>query len=411
MALASQINTIVNEVSQQTLGQSAIEVVNTQSLIALGDTVLSSETNVLNFGGALTTLIGRTIISMRAYDPEMVDTVIHQFEFGLILRKIYVDIPEVEENNSWNVGESDYTPDFAPVFTPTIKEHLFQNVSTFSINVTIPDNLFKVAFRSAEDMGVLISAIFLALDNKLMQSLENMIMITRAAYIARKLVGKQACQAINLLPAYNKAMDASLTQANCLYNPDFLRWSSEQIRLWRKRMRKMSTLFNQAGYKRHTPEYDATLLLLDEYDSALVSYLESSTYHDELVRIANYASVPYWQGSGTEFAFTDTSSINIQLTDTQTVAANGIIGILYDYQALGVMMDDNRLVSQRNDLDEYTTYAQKVNRGYFNDMSENGIVFYIADEDYTTESLTNGSMSNSAITTSTANMKKATKKG
>lgn len=411
MALAQQINTIVNKVSQQTLGQSAIQVVNTQTLIALGDTVLSSEQNVLNFGGTLTTLIGETIISMRAYNPEMVDTVIHSFEFGLILRKIYVDIPDVQVNNSWNVGESDYTPDFAPVFTPTVKEHLFSNVSTFSINVTIPDNLFKVAFRSAEDMGVLISAIFLALDNKLMQSLENMIMITRASFIARKLTGTASCQAVNLLPSYNTAMGSSLTQANCLYNPDFLRWSSEQIRLWRKRMRKLSVLFNQAGYKRHTPENDATLLLLDEYDSALVSYLQSSTYHDELVRIANFATVPYWQGSGTNFSFSDTSSINIQLSPTQTVSAKGIIGILYDYQALGVMMDDNRMVSQRNDLDEYTTYAQKINRGYFNDMSENGIVFYVSDSDYTVATVTDGSLSNPNIPTSSTNMKKTNKRG
>lgn len=409
MALASQVNTIVNQAAQMALGESAINVVDTSTLIALGDAVLSSETNVVNFGGALTALIGRTIISIREYRADMGRSVRHNFEYGLILRKIYVDIPDAQQNNSWNIGEEDYTPDFAPIFEPTIKEHLFNNLSTFSINVTIPDNLYKVAFRSAQEMATLISAIFIAMENKYQLSLENLLMLTRASFAARKLLATSGCHAINLLTTYNAVKGASLTEDNYLTNSDWLLWAATQIKLWRERMRTYSTLFNLEGYKRHTPNYDAILCMLADFDGALVAYSQSSTYHDELIRLTDYNVVPFWQGSGEDFDFNSTSAINVKLNATQTVSAKGILAILYDYQALGTMIDDDKTVAQRNNLDEYTTYARKVNRGYFNDMSENGIVFYAANSDYTAEQLLAGESTDATNTSSRNLVKKAAK--
>lgn len=409
MALVSQVNTIVNQAAQMALGESAVEVVDTSTLIALGDAVLSSETNVINFGGALTALIGRTIISIREYRADMGRAVRHSFEYGLILRKIYVDIPDAQANNSWNIGEENYTPDFAPIFAPTVKEHLFNNLSTFSINVTIPDNLYKVAFRSAQEMATLISAIFIALENKYQLSLENLLMLTRASFAARKLLTGSPCQAINLLTSYNTVKGTNLTEDNFMTDSDWLLWAATQIKLWRERMRTYSTLFNTQGYKRHTPNYDAILCMLAEFDGALVAYSQSSTYHDELIRLTDYNVVPYWQGSGESFNFDSTSAINVKLNDTQTVSAKGILAILYDYQALGTMIDDERTVAQRNNLDEYTTYARKVNRGYFNDMSENGIVFYAANTDYTVEQLLAGTAVDTTIKTVANKQSKASK--
>lgn len=382
MANVSQVYEIVNSVAQQAMGQTNIEVTNVQTLMALGDEVLSSDTNTNAFLNALTNRIGRTIVSIRAYNPEIGNVVRHMFEFGLTLQKIYVDLPDTQTNNTWNIGEPSYTPEFAPVTVPTVKQHLFSNLTTFAINVTIPDNLLRTAFTSAKDMALMIDAIFIAQDSRIALAIENCIQLVRAGFIARKLMSNLPCGSINLLTSYNAVMNQNLTANNALTNPDFLRWSSVQIRLWRKRMHHMSTLFNDEGYKRHTPESDAVLVLHAEYESALVSYLQSNTYHDELVAMDNYTSVCYWQGSGETFSFAQTSQIDIQLDENTTVQQSGIIAFLHDYQALGIMMDTQRVVAERNNLDEYTTYSSKVNRGYFNDMSENGMVFYIADTDF-----------------------------
>ena len=90
-----------------------------------------------------------------------------------------------------------------------------------------------------------------------------------------------------------------------------------------------------------------------------------------------YDSVAYWQGAGESFDFDDTSAINIKLDAENTVSKKGIIGVIYDYEAMGVTLNERRSTSERNNHDEYTNYYNKANIGYFNDMSENGIVFYL----------------------------------
>lgn len=394
MAQESQIYTIVNELASQVLGASAVQVIDTSTLIALGQQFNTNTAFKNAFATNLTNLIGLTVISMRAYNPDTVGTVIHAFEWGIYMRKIYVAMPEAKENNSWNIAQSSYTPQYAPVFVPDINEDIFANLDTFELPVTIPDRLLMGAFRNAEEMALLISAIFLAMDNKISLVLEALIRLVRAGFIARKLISTNKVSAYNLLTNYNKmqaaANNPTLTTVSCRMNKDFQRWSSTRITLWRKRMADMTVVFNEKGYQRHTPRRDSVLILHSEYEADVIAFMEADTFHDELVRQTNYATTNFWQGNGGDYEWANTSSINIQIDENTVVKASGIVGILYDYQALGVMMDDIHMVAARNDYDEYTTYANKINRGYFNDMSENGMVFYIADEDYTPETLLAG---------------------
>lgn len=391
MAQESQIYTIVNELASQVMGASAIQVIDTSTLIALGQQFQGNTAFKNAFATNLTNLIGLTVISMRAYNPDTVGTVIHAFQWGIYMRKIYVEMPEAQENNSWNIAQSGYTPQYAPVFVPDINEDIFANIDTFELPVTIPDRLLMGAFRSAEEMALLISAIFLAMDNKISLVLEALIRLVRAGFIARKLISSNKVSSYNLLTNYNKVQAAAnqplLTTVSCRTNKDFQRWSSTRITLWRKRMADMTVLFNEKGYQRHTPKSDSVLIMHSEYEADVIAFMEADTYHDELVRQTNYATTNFWQGTGEEYDWKDTSSINIQIDKDTVVSATGIVAILYDYQALGVMMDDIHMVAARNDYDEYTTYANKINRGYFNDMSENGMVFYIANEDYTPATL------------------------
>lgn len=144
----------------------------------------------------------------------------------------------------------------------------------------------------------------------------------------------------------------------------------------------MSILFNDEGYKRHTPTADLVVNVLQDFDSALVSYLESDTYHNEMVKIANtYSTLPYWQGTGTSYGFEDTSKINIKLDGTTTIEQTGVIAVMYDRDAMGVTITKRNGTTERNNHDEYTNYYNKATYGYFNDMSENGIVFYIAESE------------------------------
>ncbi len=389
MAKAVQLYTILNAAAKQVYGEEALSVIDTSTMISLGDKVLSTDKDTDAFTKAISDLIGRTINSVREYSPERTRAVMHPFTYGVALRKLYVDLPDTAVNDAWNIGEEDFEPKYAPVFKPDVKQKIFSVITTFEIDVTIPDTLWRTGFRDEVEMAVLISAIFMAIDNRMTVAIENLLQLTRAAYIARKLLGasEHPCGAINLLAAYKKENpeDTDITVANCLNNRNFLRYFAVTIKLYSDYMRVMSVAFNNDGYKRHTPKAEQEIAVLSSVDSRLVGYLQSDTYHDDLVKLSGYHTVPYWQGSGLTFAFDDVSAINIKLTDAENsgnaVVQKGVLAVMYDWQALGVTIDMRRETTERNNKAEYTNYYRKSTAGYFNDMSENGIVFYVDDTD------------------------------
>lgn len=377
MSKVEQIYTLVNETAKESMGEKAIAVKDVSSLIALGDSVLSSASDTENFLNTLVDRIARTVFSVRRYETDTEGMVRHPFEFGCIVQKIYVDMPEAKQNNSWEIGKEGYTPVFAPVIKPTAKQKLFKGITTWEVDVTIPDYMLRTAFLNETSMATFIDAIFTAMDNMITLALENNANLTRASFIARKIKGGKPCGAINLLHEYNTLTSASLTVESAMMNAEFLAWASRAINLWVKRMSKMSVLFNEEGYKRHTPKDKIVVNLLQDFTSACDTFLGANTFHDELVKLPLYDSVAYWQGAGESFDFNDTSAINIKIDESNTITKKGIIGIVYDYEAMGVTLNERRSTSERNNHDEYTNYYNKANIGYFNDMSENGIVFYL----------------------------------
>ena len=377
MSKVEQIYTLVNETAKESMGEKAIAVKDVSSLIALGDSVLSSSSDTENFLNTLVDRIARTVFSVRRYETDTEGMVRHPFEFGCIVQKIYVDMPEAKQNNSWEIGKEGYTPAFAPVIKPTAKQKLFKGITTWEVDVTIPDYMLRTAFLNETSMATFIDAIFTAMDNMITLALENNANLTRASFIARKLKGGKPCGAINLLHEYNTLTSASLTVETAMMNAEFLAWASRAINLWVKRMSKMSVLFNEEGYKRHTPKDKIVVNLLQDFTSACDTFLGANTFHDELVKLPMYDSVAYWQGAGESFDFNDTSAIKVKIDESNTIEKKGIIGIVYDYEAMGVTLNERRSTSERNNHDEYTNYYNKANIGYFNDMSENGIVFYL----------------------------------
>ncbi len=381
MSTVNQIFNIVNDTAKQTFGETTITVVDTSTLVALGNEVLKSDENTENFTNVLVDRIGRTVFSIRAYTTDNAEGMVREpFEYGCILQKIYVDLPDAKENNSWEIGKDSYTPTFAPVIKPTLKQKLFNKQATWEIDVTIPDFMFRTAFTSAIEMAVLIDAIFTAMENMMQIALENNKNLTRANFIASKLHSNKPCGAINLLHLYNTLTNQTLTVDACMRDLGFLKWSTQQINLWAKRLSKMSTLFNDEGYKRFTPQSDLIVNVLQDYDSAINSYLQSDTYHNEMTKIASsYSTVPYWQGSGVNYTFEDTSKIVVKIDAETTITESGILAVMYDRDAMGVTITERRGATQRNNKDEYTDYFNKATYGYFNDLSENGIVFYVKE--------------------------------
>ena len=184
---------------------------------------------------------------------------------------------------------------------------------------------------------------------------------------------------IHLLTEYNTIKGTSLTSANCLYDKDFLRYTAFRMKQVATRLSVYSTLFNIGGTEKHTPRDMLRIILHETVDAGVSAFLQSDTFHDELVKLPVADVVPYWQGSGTSFALADTTKINVSVLDKDgskvDVEEDYIIGVMFDRDALGVTGYNRRTPSKYVAKAEFYNYWYKEDAGYFNDYNENFVVF------------------------------------
>lgn len=382
----SQIYGIVNEVAKQIMGTDAIKVVDTASLVALGKSLDSMDKGKERFFKVINDMIAKTVIDNRVYQLAETGIFKDTFTYGAIIRKIHIDMPEAKVNNAWNIGESNYTPEYAPVAKVNVRMKLFEGITTMEFDYTIPDNLFNSAFNGEAGIAALINGIGIAVETSLNMKIESCIELTRASFVARKAEAGNKRTYVNLLKMYNDEFNQSLTPDAALHTPAFIKFANSVLWKYPKRLAKMTKAYNEEGYERFTDASKLNVDVLTDYATASMFYLESDTYHRELIQLPKYREVPYWQGIGKEDTFENNSKIYVNLdSDEDDIVLNNVIAIMYDDEAIAVTMNDRRTTSERNNKDEYTNFYSKANIGYLNDLSQNAVVFYLSERDYITD--------------------------
>lgn len=385
MATVNQIFQLVNDAAKEALGSQAITVKDTTTLVSLGDQVLSSDATRDLYLGKLCDRIGRTAIAIRAYSAQTRNVKRDELDWGLFYQKISYKKHEAVKNPSYDFSTRSNPFEVDP--QTEVVQKLFAVMGTWSYEDVIPDGQLFTAFTSASAMGAFISGIYTNIDNSLAVDEEDLANLAVNTYMAGALKSTQGAQHRNLLAEYNTAIKAAggtaLTVATALKSPDFLKFASREIKTVVGNMKKMSTVYNGEGIPRHTPEDKMVVEVLGQFASATATYLESDTYHKELVALPRYEEVAYWQGSGPSFAFEDVSSIDVQnekVNGGVAVKQSGIIAFVHDYDAVASFINKPRRSSIYNPRAERTNVFYKATKGYGVDLSENGVVFYIADE-------------------------------
>ena len=385
MATVNQIYSLVNDSAKEAIGVTAITAKDTGTLVSLGNQVLSSTENKDAFYKALTDRIGRTVIAVRSYAPKARAVKRDEMDWGIIYQKISFKLNNASENGTWNAVTQADPFDVEPQ-TEAV-ETLFSKMGTYTYEDSIPDTQLFTAFTSAERMGAFISGIYVNMDNALKLAEDNLANLAVNTYIAGALIKGKATQKRNLLKEYNTATGETLTVANCLRNAEFLKFASREIKTVISNMEKFSVLYNtSADIPRFTPSDKLVVEILGQFASATASYLESNTYHKELVALPMYEEVAYWQGSGTGFAFNDVSTVSIVNeslatpgNETGTITQSGIIAFVHDVDAVASVIMNRRSNSIYNPRAERFNIFEKADKGFAVDLTENGVVFYIAD--------------------------------
>ena len=377
----NQVYGIINSIVSQMNGKTALEVTDFTGLVSTGKTIISSDTAKDNFLGVLADRIGKTVIRTLDMSVEFPNLLMDDFEFGAILQKINVRLMPAKRNTSWDVGANNYTPGQFAVNKPSVSQTFFTDADTWSYDVTIPDAMLKTAFTSAEAMASFLTGIMDALEKSMIEGINAMSHVCITNFIGEKIHANNAV--VNLLAEYrSKTGDTSLTTTTCKYNDSFLKFSSMLIDNYIGYLEKPKTIFNTAGEKRATSRNNMHVMLLNDFVNASKVFMSASTWHKDLVALPNYVGVDCWMATsdGDDGVVDANDAINITTSSGEDVEKAGIVGILADRQAIAVGLSDKYTATDRNNHDRYTNYTSGATMQYINDLSENGVIFIIADD-------------------------------
>lgn len=384
----TQIYELVNSTVSEVLGKEDLLNEDLTNIVDVGKEVINTN-NVDNYTRKLVNHIGKVVFVNRKYNGNVPSVLLDGWEYGSILEKISADLPVAKENDSWKLQDgTSYDPNV--FYQPKVSAKFFNSKVTFEIPMSFTERQIKESFSNAEQLNGFISMLFNSVENAITVKVDNLIMRTINSMIGETMfhdlkasdsnnlvLTNTTPKAVNLLALYKTASGKTVTADKAMLDPDFIRFSSYIISLYQGRISKISTLFNVGGKERFTSKEDLHVVLLEDFASASKVFLESGTYNNELVTLPSYESVPYWQGSGTDYDFQDTSKINVKITNNKVVEVPNILGVMFDTQALGVTNLDKRVTTNYNPKAEFYTNFYKVDSAFFNDLNENFIVFFM----------------------------------
>jgi len=378
----TQLKDIINSVSSEVLGKEDVLTEDLTNLVDVGNEIIDSE-NVDNYVKKLIDRIGKVVFVNRLYAGGVPSVLMDSWEFGSIVEKISADMPEADVNDSWNLQDGQtYSQD--TFYQPKVSAKFFNSKVTFDVKLSFTTEQVKESFTSVNDLNAFISMLETGVKNSMTVKLDGLIMRTINNMTAQILNGGQAMQKVNLLDQYNTASGKKLTSDTALQDKDFLKFASLIIKKYQARITKMSTLFNQGEQARFTNTTDLHTVLLSDFADSADVYLMSDTYHNDVVSLPQHETVPYWQGSGKTYGFNDISTIDVKVDvgnkTPKEIKQSGILGVMFDTNALGVSNLNQRTTTAYNARAEFYTNFYKMDAGYFNDLNENFVVFYIADE-------------------------------
>ena len=372
-----QVYQFVNDAVSEVIGDTAVVAEDLSNVVDIGNAIFNASAFDA-YVKSLVNHIGKVIFVNRPYRGAAPSVLMDAWEYGSVVEKIHSEMPEAVENESWDLvdGQS-YDPH---VFhQPVVEAKFFNKMTTFEIDASITERQVKQSFSSATQLNAFVSMIFNEIEKALTVRNDALIMRTINNMIVETAKDANGNRAINLLSKFNQQYTQTLTAAQAIVSPDFIRYAAYQIALYTDRLTRMSTLFNVGGKQRFTPKDLQHIVMLSEFRAAADVFLQSGTFHDEYTKLVNAETVPFWQGSGTDYAFTSTGKINAKPAsggDAQEVT--GVLGCIFDRDALGVMNNNQRVTTQWNAKAEFTNYFYKKDARYFNDLNENFVYFYVA---------------------------------
>ena len=386
-----QIYTLVNAATAGILGETEVVEEDLSNVVSIGKALANAD-KVDNYVKNLVNHIGKVVFQERLYSGAVPSVLMDSWEFGSILEKISADLPAGTENESWDLTDAtEYSPNF--FYKPSVSVKFFNSKTTFEIPLSFTEMQVKESFSNANQLNGFLSMLTTSVENSMTVKLDALIMRTINNMMGETLwdglndedptspvivPAETSVKAVNLLTLYNAEFTATIDASEALTSSEFMRYATYTMGLYSDRMARISKLFNVGAKERFTPKDKQHVVLLSDFAKASEAFLLSNTQNAERLLLPQHETVPYWQGSGTGYGFDDVSTINVKTSGGNTVDFSGVLGVIFDRDALGVSNLDRRVTTNYNPKAEFYTNFYKFDAGFYNDLDENFVVFFVA---------------------------------
>lgn len=385
----NQMYSVLNDMSKLMFGETAPNVVDLRGFVSMGQSVLSDSGNTDKFLSLLQDKFMGVIIRTLDLEIEYPNIMRHNFEYGAILQKLSIDPMVATEAGAWQVGTLTADQVKTKMFTitkPTVRQKFFEGINTWEVDLSLPDNILKSAFNSPAEMGAFMDAVMSAM----VDSVTNQINVTNK-YAVNNFIGEKihgGTNVIHLLTEYGVESPDDEDAIEKMRSKDFLAFMAKRIYDTIGYMGSPSALYNEEGAIRKSDRDELHVFLLNEVESAFTMFLSANTWHKELVELPFHQRVTAWQNFGhladaessTPFApanLKDASRILVKTASGDDVHQKWVVGAIFDREAVGTSVFNRKTMTDRLNRLELTQYTNKVDVGYFNDLSENGCIFVL----------------------------------
>lgn len=382
----NQVYEILNTVTTEILGESVVVAEDLSNIVDVGKAFENLQDGFDNYVRTLHDHIGRMVFVDRVKPSRAPNIMRDGWEYGSILEKIRIEMPDAEENESWNlVDRASY--DTQIFYAPKVHTKFWNDRITFEIPMSFTEKQIKSSFSNAVQLNAFYSAIQTAIMNAMTKNLDALIMRTinnmtaetiYSEYPTAQYSASSGVRAINLLYLYNQRYGQTLSVANAMTTPEFIRFASYYMGLTLDRMDDWNKLYNIGATEKFTPAERRHFVLLSEFkrSAGVFLYDASNQFNTDDIKLPESETVNYWQGIGTSWG--ETTKLKVSTAQGHSVEISGILGVAFDEDACAVCNEDRRVKTDVNNKAEFWTERHKFDCGYCNDFDEQFVVFFVA---------------------------------
>ena len=374
--LITQTKEILRTIANEMLGEeNTIVTENLENLQDIGN-VLITQQNVDTYVKKLVDKIGKVVFKNRLLNSTAPSLLVDSWEYGAILQKVRMKLIPAEENDAVKLVDGQ-SYDQNVFHQPTVSATFYSKEITFEVPISYTREQLNSSFNSVSELNGFYNLLETTVQNSLTVKTDALIMRTINYRIGKTYTKGLASQKVNLLAGYNAASGKSLTTADCFQDEGFLKYAIAEIKNYQDRLKLPTSVFNDKKEEAFTPAQNQKLVLLSDFKNTVDTHLIPVVQNSENLTLS-CETVPYWQGSGKTFSFADISKIDVTLdSSTEKAQVGGIVGILFDDEALKVGNLNQYVTTNYNAKGDFYTNYYKEQSGFFVDLAENFIIFYV----------------------------------